>query len=65
MKAMVLTPKNQIEFQFVYDLLKKLGMTPTVMSEEELEDVGFSKLMKAADKTKKVSRETIMAKLDA
>jgi len=62
---MVLTPKNQIEFQFVYDLLKKLGMTPTVMSEEELEDVGFSKLMKAADKTKKVSRETIMAKLDA
>jgi hypothetical protein len=62
---MLLTPKNQTEFRFLYDLLKKLGTTPAVMTNEEMEDIGFSKLMKAADKTKKISRETIMAKLDA
>ena len=63
MKAMVVTPKNQSEYKFLYDLLKKLGIMSATMSEEELEDLGLAKLMKAADKTKKVSRESIMKKL--
>ena len=33
------------------------------MTEEELEDLGLSKMMKSVDKTKKVSRESIMKKL--
>jgi hypothetical protein len=33
------------------------------MSAEDLEDLGLSKLMKSVNKSKKVSRETIMAKL--
>lgn len=33
------------------------------MSEEELEDLGLAKLMRSADKRKKVSRESIMKKL--
>lgn len=65
MKAMVITPKNQTEFKFLYDLLKKLGVAPETMTEEQLEDIGLSKMMKAADKSKKVSRETIMKKLNA
>lgn len=63
MKAMVITPKNQSEFKFINDLLKKLGISSATMTEEELEDIGLSKLLKAVDKSKKVSKKSIMQKL--
>jgi hypothetical protein len=63
MKAMVITPKSQDEFKFLADLLKKLGISSATMTEEEFEDIGLSKMLKAVDKTKKVSRNSIMQKL--
>ena len=63
MKALVVTPKNRNEFKFVTDLLKKLGVNSSTMSQEEMEDIGMSKLIRQADKTKKVSRTEIMKKL--
>ncbi len=63
MKAMVITPKNQSEFKFINDLLKKLGISSATMTEEELEDIGLSKLLKTVDKSKKVSKKSIMQKL--
>jgi intein/homing endonuclease len=65
MKTMVITPKSQTEFKFINDLLKKLGISSATMTEEELEDTGLSKMLKAVDKKKKVSRENIMQKLKA
>ena len=65
MKAMVITPKSQTEFKFINDLLNKLGILTATMTEEELEDMGISKMLKAVDKTKKVSKESIMQKLKA
>jgi ribosomal 50S subunit-associated protein YjgA (DUF615 family) len=65
MKSMVITPKSQTEFKFINDLLKKLGIVTATMTEEELEDIGLSKMLKAVDKTKKVSKESIMQKLKA
>ena len=63
MKAMVITPKSQTEFKFINDLLKKLGIASATMTEEEVEDIGLSKMLKAVDKTKKVSKGTILQKL--
>lgn len=63
MKAVVITPKNKAELKFVNDLLNKLGISSSTMSEEEMEDIGLSRLMKAADRTKKVSRDSVMKKL--
>jgi hypothetical protein len=63
MKAMVITPKSPGEFKFINDLLKKLGISSATMTEEELEDIGLSKLLKSVDKTKKVSKNSIMQKL--
>lgn len=63
MKAMVITPKSETEFKFINNLLKKLGISSATITEEELEDVGLSKMLKAVDKTKKVSRESIIKKL--
>ncbi len=62
---MVITPKSQTEFKFINDLLNKLGILTATMTEEELEDMGLSKILKAVDKTKKVSKESIMQKLKA
>ena len=56
MKALVITPKNDNEFKFVADLLKKLGVSSSTLSEDELEDIGMSKLMRGIDKSKKASR---------
>jgi len=61
MKAMVITPKSQGEFKFINDLLKKLGISSATMSEEQLEDIGLSKMLKAVDK-KKVSKNSVMQK---
>ena len=65
MKALVIKPKNDNEFKFVSDLLKKLGVGSSALSQDELEDIGLSKLMRVVDKTKKVSRSEIMKKLSA
>lgn len=63
MKALVVTPKNSNEFKFVTDLLKKLGVGSSIVSQGELEDIGMSKLMRQVDKSKKASRTEIMKKL--
>lgn len=63
MKALVVTPKNKNEFKFVTDLLKKLGVGSSTVTQEELEDIGMSKLMRQVDKRKKASRTEIMKKL--
>ena len=63
MKALVIKPKNDSEFRFLSDLLKKLGVGSSSLTYEELEDIGLAKLMRKADKTKKVSRAEIMKKL--
>ena len=63
MKSMVITPKNQTEFKFISELLNKLGLSATSLNEEELEDLGLSKMMKGLDKSKKTSRASVMKKL--
>jgi len=65
MKSLVITPKNETEFKFLADLLKKLGINSSALTPEELEDIGLYKLMQAADRTKKVGREEIMKKLSS
>ena len=63
MKAIVIKPKNNDELKFISSLLKKLGIDSSGISEEELEDIGMSKLMRKVDKSQKVSRSVIMKKL--
>jgi len=65
MKALVITPKNDSEFKFLADLLKKLGVNSSALNYEDLEDIGMAKLMRGIDKTKKASRAEIMKKLSA
>jgi hypothetical protein len=65
MKAIVIKPKNNREFKFIADLLKKLGVGSSALTQEEFEDIGMAKLLRSIDKTKKATRAEIMKKLSA
>ncbi len=63
MNSIIITPKNQTELNFIHQLLKRMKINGKILSVEEKEDAGLALLMKKVDRTKKVSRETIMSKL--
>ena len=63
MKTIVITPKSDDEFKFIADLLKKLGISSSTLNQDELEDIGMSKLMHDIEQSKKASRKEIMQKL--
>ena len=65
MKTLVITPKSEDEFKFIADLLKKLGINSSTLTQDELEDMGMSRLMHDVDKSKKASRKEIMQKLSS
>ncbi len=46
MKSLVINPKNDDEFKFLSGLLKKLGVGTSIISREELEDMGIFKSMR-------------------
>ncbi len=62
-KALVVKPKTQSDLKFLSDLLHKLGIKSSLIDEEAIEDAGLSSLMKETDRTKKVSRKSVMKKL--
>ena len=63
MKSIIITPRNPKEFKFLAVLLNKLAVSSRVLTATEIEYMGMSVLMKQADRSKKVSRESIMRKL--
>ncbi len=65
MRSMVITLKNQNEYRFISNLLQKLGIAAATMTEEEMEDLGLSQMLKEVDKSKKVHRKAVMHKLNS
>jgi len=63
MKSIIITPKDTKELKFIAELLNKMGISSTVLSEEEKEDAGLIMLMKDADEHDVVSRNEIVDKL--
>ncbi len=65
MSSIVVSPKSQKELQFISALLKKLGVRSRVLSDEELEDLGLSVMMRDVDRSEVVTEDEIMKKLKA
>lgn len=63
MSSIVVNPKSEEELQFISELLDKLGVRSKVLSDEELEDLGLSLLMKDVDRSDIATEDEIMAKL--
>lgn len=64
MKTILITPKNQTEFKMLTVLFKKMNIANTILTDEQKEDIGMVWLMKKADRTKTVKKETVMKKLN-
>jgi hypothetical protein len=63
MNSIIINPKDKKEFDFVSELLQKLGVEVKVLSVEEKEDLGLAIFMKDVDQTDLASEEEIMSKL--
>jgi hypothetical protein len=63
MNSFVITPRNKAEYQFLFSLMQKLKLNSKELSREEIEDAGLLYLMKQADRSKTVSRDSVLKKL--
>jgi hypothetical protein len=62
-RAIVVKPQTEVDMKFLSNLLEKLGIQSTSIDAELIEDLGMSILMNDTNRTKKVSRETVVKKL--
>ena len=63
MGTILVRPKDVEELKLISDLFSKMKVKIKVLTSDETEDLLFRELMKAADRSQKVSRNTIMNKL--
>ena len=65
MESIIISPKTQDEVKLIQDLLDKMNISSTIITDEEKEDMGLLAMMKEADRNDKVSREAVMKKLNS
>ncbi len=63
MDALIIKSKSQSDLKLVKELVEKMGLESKSLSEEDIEDLGLTMLMKKSDRAKTVSRESVMKKL--
>jgi hypothetical protein len=63
MAALIVDTKNTTDLELIQNILKKMGIKSKVVTESEKEDMALGFLMQKADRTRKVSRNTIFRKL--
>lgn len=63
MKTIVVTPKNENDFEFLTALLEKLKYEVKILYDEEKEDMGLLKAMLEEKKGDYVSEDEIMKAL--
>jgi hypothetical protein len=58
--ALLIRPKNAEEAELLQRLVDRMGVKSHRLSEDDMLDMGLAVLMRKADRTKKVSEETVM-----
>ena len=64
-KAIIITPKDKEEEKLLQQLIKRMGLSGRMLSEEEMEDAGLALAMSKVDRTKVANKERVMRKLRA
>jgi hypothetical protein len=59
MKSILVSPKNTKEYDFVLEILNRMNVKISELSEEQIEDFGMSYLMKEKDNGKKMTRKEL------
>ena len=65
MESIVITPKTKDEAKIITELLVKMNISSSVITDEEKEDLGLLMMMKEVDRNDKVSFEEVMKKLNS
>jgi hypothetical protein len=63
MKTLIITPKDEKDFSFLSELLKKLGFETHVVYDEDKEDMGLLKAMLEEKKDEYVTEQEVMKSL--
>jgi hypothetical protein len=63
MQTLLITPKDKAQLDLLTNLMKAMNIKPTILTDEQKEDLGLAMLMGDVDKTKKVSEASILKKL--
>ena len=63
MTSIVITPKNKSDLDLISNLLKKLKIDATFLTDEEKEEIGLKILMNEADRSKTVPINLVIKKL--
>jgi hypothetical protein len=63
MQTALLTGSSKAEFSLLIELAKKLGIKTTLLSEDELEDMGLAKAMKEGRTGEFVNTESFLKRL--
>jgi hypothetical protein len=63
METLIVKVKDETELKLVSDIMKKMKINIKLLSSEEQEDIGLMRMMKELDRSQKVPREKVMAKL--
>lgn len=64
MEALVIKSDSKKDLNKLKKLIQDMGMESTLLSNEDIEDLGLSILIEEADRNQKVSRDEIMKKLN-
>jgi len=65
METLVITPNNAEDLRLLTELLKRLKITVRLLTPEQKEDLGLALLLGEVDRSDKVDRSDIIAKLNA
>ncbi|MBO0936791.1 hypothetical protein J2I47_09575 [Fibrella sp. HMF5335] len=63
MQSLLITPKDEAEFSLLSALLERMHVTATVIADDDKEDIGMGILIREADRSQQVSRESIFKAL--
>jgi len=64
METLIIQSENSRDIKLLKEIVTKMGLKSAQLSEEQAEDIGLSLLMKEADRSKTISRKTLMEILD-
>jgi hypothetical protein len=64
MQSIVIEPKNEKEFSFIREMLRKLNIKMKIIKPEEMdEDIALGNAIEEGLKSKKVSKQTVLKSL--
>ncbi|MCK9401670.1 MAG: hypothetical protein M0Q51_17005 [Bacteroidales bacterium] len=64
METILITSKNKSDIDLLRKLVEKMGLSFISLNDEEREDIAMLRALLEADRTQKVSKSTILKKIE-